>query len=80
MLKEYHQGATPHVIDFQDIKVNNNASYTERPVQILGRETKKLRNKEIQLVKVQWNHHNIEEASWELEFVMREKYPELFQD
>ena len=53
MLKEYHQGPTLHVIDFGDIEVNNNVSYTEGPVQILGRKTKKLRNKEIPLVKVQ---------------------------
>ena len=52
MLKEYHQGATPHVIDFQDIEVNDNASYLEKPVQILDRDIKKLRNKEIPLVKI----------------------------
>ena len=52
MLKEYHQGPTPHVIDFDDIEVNDTVSYTERPVQILGRKTKKLQNKEIPLVKV----------------------------
>ena len=80
MLKEYHQGATPHVIDFQEIEVNDRASYTERPVRILGRETRKLRNKEIPLVKVQWKHHDEREASWEMESEIREKYPELFQD
>ena len=80
MLKEYHQGATPHVIDFQEIVVNDRVSYTERPVRILGRETKKLRNKEIPLVKVQWKHHDEREASWEMESEIREKYPELFQD
>ena len=78
ILKDYHQGPMPNVIDFRDIEVNDNVSYTEMPVQILGRETKKLRNKEIPLVKVQWNHHDAREASWELESEMRAKYPELF--
>ena len=78
ILKEYHQGPMPHVIDFDDIEVNDNVSYTERPVQILGRETKKLWNKEIPLVKVQWNHHDAREALWELESEMRAKYPKLF--
>ena len=80
MLKEYHQGATPDVIDFKDIEVNDRTSYTERPVRILGREMKKLRNKEIPLVKVQWMYHNEREASWEMESEICEKYPELFQD
>ena len=80
MLKEYHQGAMPHVIDFHEIEVNDRVSYTERPIHILGRETKKLRNKEIPLVKVQWKHHDEREASWEMESEIREKYPELFQD
>ena len=77
MLKEYHQGPTPHVIDFRDIEVND-MSYTERPVQILVRETNKLRNKEISLVKVQWNHHDVRKASYELESMMYAKYPKLF--
>ena len=80
MLKEYHQGATPHVIEFQEIEVNKRESYTESLVRILGREMKKLRNKEIHLVKVQWKHHNDRKASWETKSEIREKYPELFQD
>ena len=52
MLKEYHQGPMLHVIDFDDIEVNENMSYIKSPVQILGREIKKLQNNEILLVKV----------------------------
>ena len=63
MLKEYHQGPTPHVIDFDDIEVNDNVSYTKNSEQILGKKTKKLQNKEIPLVKVQWNYHDAREAS-----------------
>ena len=46
-----------HEIDFFDIEVNNNVTYNEGPVRILDREVKKLRNKEIPLVKIQWKHH-----------------------
>ena len=66
------------MINFDNIEVNNNVSYTESPVQILGKETKKGQNKEMSLVKVQWNHHDAREASWELESKMRAKYPKLF--
>ena len=78
VFKEYHNGLMPYLIDFDDIEMNDNVSYTERPVQILVRETKKLRNKKIPLVKVKWNHHDVGEASWELESKMRAKYPKLF--
>ena len=52
MLKEYLHGSMLYVIDFNDIEVNDNVSYIERPVQILDKEIKKLWNKEILLVKV----------------------------
>ena len=38
---------------------------------ILERKTKSLRNKEIGLVKVQWQHHQASEWTWEPEAVMR---------
>ena len=56
-----------HEIDFNDIEVNDNATYNEGLVRILDHGVKKLRNKEISLVKVQWKHHDEGEASWELE-------------
>ncbi|RVW85785.1 hypothetical protein CK203_055380 [Vitis vinifera] len=37
-----------------------------------------LRTKTIPLVKVLWDHHGVEETTWELESDMRKKYPELF--
>ena len=62
ILRKYVHADT-HVIDFHNIKVNDNISYEERLMYILDYGTKKLRNKEIPLVKVQWTHHNAEEAS-----------------
>ena len=67
-----------HEIDFNDLEVNNNVTYSERLIRILDHGVKKLRNKEIPQVKVQWKHHNEGEASWELESEMREKFPFLF--
>ena len=51
---------------------------SEGPVRVLDREVKKLRNKEIPLVKIQWKHQDRDEVSWELELEMREKFPFLF--
>ena len=45
---------------------------------ILGSVAKKLRNKEIKLVKVQWGD-NPEDATWETEDKIRALYPFLFE-
>ena len=52
-----------HKFDFFDIKVNSNMTYNEGPMQILDREVRKLINKEIPLVKIQWKHYDEGKAS-----------------
>jgi hypothetical protein len=42
-------------------------TYEETPMRILDRNDQVLKNKSISLVKVLWNNHLVEEASWELE-------------
>jgi hypothetical protein len=37
-------------------------------------------SKTIPLVKVIWRNHGIEEASWEVEQEMKNRYPYLFED
>ena len=53
-------------------------TYEEKPVQILDREEKVLRNRTIPMVKVLWRNHKVEEATWEIESEMRKNYPYLF--
>ncbi|TYK23903.1 ty3-gypsy retrotransposon protein [Cucumis melo var. makuwa] len=60
--------------------LSENLSYEEQPIEILAREIKKLRSREISLVKVLWRNHGNEEATWEREEDMRAQYPELFED
>ena len=47
---------------------------------ILDCKTKELRNKRVELVKVQWRHRKGSEWTWEPEEEMREHYPKLFSD
>ena len=68
-----------HVLPVQEITVKNDLSYEESPIAIVDRPTIKLRNKEIAMVKVQWQRHSIEESTWESEQAMKDKYPQLFQ-
>ncbi|KAA0037369.1 pol protein [Cucumis melo var. makuwa] len=79
MLRKYVADPT-HVVDFGPLQVSENLSYEEQPVEIVAREVKKLRSREISLVKVLWQNHGVEEATWEKEENMRAQYPELFED
>ena len=44
----------------------------EEPVQILDHREQELRHRVIPLVKVLWQNHSVEEATWETEQRMRE--------
>ena len=78
MLKKYMPGAS-HIIDYTDLEIREDMSYVEKPVKILDTKQKVLRTKTIPMVKVLWRNHALEEATWELESEMKEKYPELFE-
>ncbi|XP_071905699.1 uncharacterized protein [Coffea arabica] len=77
MLKKYHPDPS-HVLQLEEIEVDESLTYEEGPVKILEREVKELRGKKIPLVKILWRNRGIEEATWELEEDMQRKYPELF--
>ncbi|KAL0548949.1 hypothetical protein IC582_013427 [Cucumis melo] len=53
MLRRYVADPT-HVVDFEPLQISENLSYEEQPVEILARKVKKLRSREISLVKVLW--------------------------
>ncbi|KAL0543836.1 hypothetical protein IC582_018941 [Cucumis melo] len=79
MLRKYVPDPS-HVVDYEPLEIDENLSYVERPVEVLAREVKTLRNKQIPLVKVLWRNHRVEEATWEREDDMRSRYPELFEE
>ena len=53
-------------------------TFDEKPKAILDREVKQLRNKQVPLIKVLWQHQGMEKATWEPESTMRAQYPQLF--
>ncbi|XP_076896790.1 uncharacterized protein LOC143549900 [Bidens hawaiensis] len=65
-------------VPLNDIEVDNKLNYIEDPIAILDQKVKKLRNKEITQVKVQWKHRKGSAATWESKKEMRENYPQLF--
>ena len=79
MLRSYRLDSS-HVVSSETIKLRPDLTYEEEPVEILAREVKELWNKRIPLVKVMWINHKIDEATWESEEVMRQQYPQLFNE
>ena len=79
MLKKYHPDPS-HISQPKNIEINETLTYEEKPVKLLDRKVKELRNKQILLVKVLWRNHELEEATWEVEEAIRGKYPDLFTD
>ncbi|VFQ64092.1 unnamed protein product [Cuscuta campestris] len=70
MLRRYRSDPS-HVLPEGAVTLDESLTYEEEPVQILAREVKELRNKTVPLVKVLWQNHAVEEATWESEESMR---------
>ncbi|WMV30481.1 hypothetical protein MTR67_023866 [Solanum verrucosum] len=67
------------IIPTEVIDINDSLSYEEIPIQIVDRQVRKLRTKEVALVKVLWRNQFVEEATWEVEEDMKKRYPHLFE-
>ncbi|XP_074314283.1 uncharacterized protein LOC141649492 [Silene latifolia] len=67
-----------HILEMENIELDESLSYAEIPKEILDRKVRKTRNGETVLLKVLWSNHNVEEATWEPEEAMRERFPNLF--
>ena len=77
MLRRYRSDPS-HVLKDPEIQISENLSYIEEPINIVDRQIKQLRRKAIPMVKVIWQNHRVEEATWETEEKMRKNYPHLF--
>ncbi|XP_073137337.1 uncharacterized protein [Henckelia pumila] len=77
MLRKY-QPDLSHIIQVDEAELDETLSYFEKPIQILDRKEKQLQTKTIPLMKIQWSRHGVEEATWETEDDIRQKFPYLF--
>ena len=66
------------ILPFEGLGVDEDLSYEEVSVEILDRQVKRLRNKEIATAKVLWRNDLVKGATWEAEDDMRSRYPHLF--
>ena len=77
MLRKYLSDPS-HVLQYPEVEITPDLRHKVEPIRVLERSEKRLRNKTIQLVKVQWKGHTEQEATWEREKEIRENYPALF--
>ncbi|XP_016747520.2 uncharacterized protein [Gossypium hirsutum] len=77
MLRRYCSDPT-HIILVEEIDVRPDLNFEEELVQILERDVRVLRRKSIALVKVLWQNHSTQEATWESEDAMSQQHPHLF--
>ncbi|XP_070025720.1 uncharacterized protein [Nicotiana sylvestris] len=76
MLRKYY-GDPSHVLDFITIQLDKDLTYIKESVAILDRQVRKLRSKNIASVNVQLRGHPVEEATWETEHDMWNRYPSI---
>ncbi|WMV29348.1 hypothetical protein MTR67_022733 [Solanum verrucosum] len=67
------------VIPTEDIGIKDSLPYEEILVQILDRQVRKFRTKEVASVKFLWRNKSVEEVTWEAEEDMKKRYPHLFE-
>ena len=79
ILKKYYPDPT-HIVQPEEIEIDEALTYEEKPVRLIDRKVKELRSKQIPVLKILWKNHGIEEATWEMDEDMEKKYPELFEN
>ena len=77
MLWKYRSNES-HILTVQEVQLQQDFSYDEEPKAMMAREVKQLWNKQVPLVKVLWQHHGREEATWEPEATMKAQYLQPF--
>ena len=68
-------GDPASIVPLESVVVKDSLSYEDVPFEILDRQVRRLRNKEVGSAKVLWRSQSVEGANWEAEAVMKAKYP-----
>ena len=78
MLRKYLHDPS-HVLESPEVEVDQELSYEVLLKRIVDKQIQKLRSKEIATVKIIWWGFSGEEATWESEEDMHNRYPFLFK-
>ncbi|GJX97305.1 hypothetical protein Tco_0353103 [Tanacetum coccineum] len=70
--------AAQQAVLLDGLHLDDKLHFVEEPLEIVGREVKRLKRSRIPLVKVRWNSKRGPEFTWEREDQFKKKYPHLF--
>ncbi|GJR38270.1 hypothetical protein Tco_1213954 [Tanacetum coccineum] len=76
-LKKCHADE-PLAVPLDGLHLDDKLHFVEEPLEIVGREVKRLKRSRIPLVKVRWNSKRGPKFTWEREDQFKKKYPHLF--
>ncbi|GKF66867.1 hypothetical protein Tco_0193384, partial [Tanacetum coccineum] len=76
-LKKCHADE-PLAVPLDGLHLDDKLHFIKEPLEIVGREVKRLKRSRIPLVKVRWNSKRGPEFTWEREDQFKKKYPHLF--
>ena len=76
MFKKYVPDSS-HVLQHEPLEIPEDATYVVKPVKVIAMKEQELRTFTIHWVKVLWENHGPEEATWELRGQVHRKYPHL---
>ena len=68
------------MVDWGELVVDADGTFEEGPVRIMDSWEQVLRGNIVRLMKVLWQHREVEEATWEREDTIYTNYPFLFED
>ncbi|GJZ00662.1 putative reverse transcriptase domain-containing protein [Tanacetum coccineum] len=78
-LKKCHTDE-PLAVPLDGLHLDDKLHFVEEPLEVVGREAKRLKQSQIPLVKVRWNSKRDPEFTWEREDQFKKKYPHLFTE
>ncbi|HET7713247.1 MAG TPA: hypothetical protein VFK94_02085, partial [Patescibacteria group bacterium] len=58
-----------------DVELESDLSYEEYPETVLDTKERATRRKTVKMYKIQWKHHTEEEATWETEEYLNNRFP-----
>ena len=78
MLRKYTPNPT-HVVDWGKLVIDADGTFKEGSMHIMDSQDQVLRGKTMRLVRVLWQHREVEEATWEHEDTVHASYHFLFE-
>jgi hypothetical protein len=78
-LRRYLRVPEKEHVSEEEIDLQTDLQYQEVPVNILDTVTKRTRNSEVRICRVQWSGHGVEVATWECEEALKKVFPHLFR-